>query len=106
LEGARVPAAAIELLFLAWGIFFWAGLFGWVSRRFESEADLAAARLAPAADPPPYGAARKMAEALARVAELNRVPPWAWSWRHFSIERRIDILLDAQEDARTGEAFE
>jgi Zn-dependent protease with chaperone function len=106
LEAAKLPTAATASLLLAWGASFWIGVFGWVSRRFESEADLAAARLAPPIEPPPYGAAIKMAEALRRVAELNRIPPWAWSWRHFSIEKRINLLLDARNDPATGEAFE
>ncbi len=105
-EAAKVPVVLIALLFLGWTAFFWAAVFGWVSRRFESEADLTAARMAPPESEPPYGAARKMAEALGRVAELNRVPPWAWSWRHFSIEKRINLLLDAQADPRSGERFE
>jgi Zn-dependent protease with chaperone function len=106
LEGARVPAVLIGLGLLAWTLLFWIGLFGWVSRRFESEADLAAARSAPLQGANPYGAAAAMAEALQRVADLNRIPPWAWSWRHFSIERRIDILLEARSNPGFGESFE
>jgi hypothetical protein len=79
-----------------------------VSRRFETEADLVAARRAPPAEGgvPPYGAARRMAAALERVALLNHVPVWAPSWRHFTIERRMDILLRAEIDPRIGEHFE
>lgn len=106
LEAAKVPTAVTVVTLLGGAAAFWVGVFGWVSRRFESEADLAAARTAPPEAGPPYGAARSMAEALGRVAELNRVPPWAWSWRHFSIETRMTLLLDAQAHPAAGEAFE
>src|SRR5207237_271741 len=64
-----------------------------------TEADLVAARVAPAVEGgiPPYGAARRMAAALERVAVLNRVPIGSPSWRHFTIEKRIDILLHAED---------
>jgi Zn-dependent protease with chaperone function len=98
LEGAGLPAGLAALALAAWAVFFWVGLFGFVSRRFESEADLAAAEWAPAG-------ARGMAEALDRVADLNRIPPAAWGWRHFSIERRISILWEASEKPALGIAF-
>ena len=82
---------AVPAALLSWGLIFWGAGFGFVSRRFETEADLVAARLAPAPDGglPPYVAARRMADALDRVAWLNHVPVWAPSWRHFTIEKRI-----------------
>jgi len=55
---------------------------------------------------PPYVASRRMAAALERVALLNHIPIWAPSWRHFTIERRMDILLRAEIDPRIGEHFE
>jgi Zn-dependent protease with chaperone function len=98
LEGSLHPLA-ISLLIAGIAVVFWAGIFGWVSRRFETEADLAAAKTAP-------GGAGAMAEALRSVAELNRISPWAWSWRHFSIAKRIDLLIMAEADPARGEAFE
>lgn len=108
LEAARVPTAVLILAMLCWGVLFWGVAFGFVSRRFETEADLVAARLAPASPDgiPPYAAARRMAAALERVAFLNHVPVWAPSWRHFTIERRMDILLQAEIDPVYGEHFE
>jgi Zn-dependent protease with chaperone function len=108
LEAARVPTAVLLLALLSWGGLFWGVAFGFVSRRFETEADLVAARLAPAAEGgiAPYGAARRMAAALERVAFLNHVPVWAPSWRHFTIQRRMDILLQAEIDPVYGEQFE
>jgi Zn-dependent protease with chaperone function len=107
LDLALSPALMVSLT-LTWMILYWGIAFGYVSRRFETEADLVAARLAPALPDgrPPYGAARRMAAALERVAQLNHVPPWAWSWRHFTIEKRVDILLRAELDAVTGEGWE
>jgi len=91
-----------------WLSLYWGVGFGYVSRRFETEADLVAARIAPPADGglPPYAAARRMAAALDRVAWLNHVPVWAPSWRHFTIEKRIDILLRAEQDPTVGLRFE
>ena len=105
---AQVPEPAVIAAGLAWMLLFWGVAFGFVSRRFETEADLVAARRATPAEGgvAPYGAARRMAAALERVAILNRVPVWGWSWRHFSIERRMDILLRSEIDPRIGEHFE
>lgn len=108
LDAARVPAAVLYGALAAWGLFYWGVAFGFVSRRFETEADLVAARKAPPVEGGllPYGAARRMASALERVAILNHVPVWAPSWRHFTIERRMDILTRAEIDPSIGERFE
>jgi len=91
-----------------WAGLYWVLAFGYVSRRFETEADLVAARVVPAREDglPPYGAARKMTDALHRVADLNHVSIHGWSWRHFSLARRIEILLAAELDPSTGLVFE
>ena len=108
LDAAGMPAWALLGVMLGWVVLFWGVAFGFVSRRFETEADLVAARTAPPAEGgfPPYAAARRMAAALERVAILNHVPVWAWSWRHFSIERRMDILARAELDPSVGARFE
>ncbi|HVR85917.1 MAG TPA: M48 family metalloprotease [Planctomycetota bacterium] len=108
LEAAKVPPAVLLPIILSWAGVYWVLAFGYVSRRFETEADLVAARIVPAPEGafPPYGAARKMAEALFRVAELNHVSTHAWSWRHFSIARRIEILLGSEVNPSLGMAFE
>ena len=108
LEAVGLPSSAIQLFVLGWAGLYWGLLFGYVSRRFETEADLVAARVVPALEGgvAPYGAARMMAATLYRVAELNHVPPWAWSWRHFTIERRIEILLRSEADPAVGQGFE
>jgi Zn-dependent protease with chaperone function len=105
---AGVPSVVLPVAMLGWGLLYWGLAFGYVSRRFETEADLVAARVAPAVEGGflPYGAARRMAAALERVAQLNHVPVWAPSWRHFTIERRIDILLHAEVNPAIGARFE
>ncbi|HVE39316.1 MAG TPA: M48 family metallopeptidase [Planctomycetota bacterium] len=108
LNAAQFSVTIQSVGILAWALCYWRFGFGWISRRFETEADLVAARLAPPASNglAPYVAARSMATALDRVAALNHVPLWAPSWRHFSIERRIDILLHAEIDPSIGARFE
>ncbi len=108
LAAAQASASLQGISILAWAVCYWRFGFGWISRRFETEADLVAARLAPPAANglAPYVAARSMAAALDRVAALNRVPIWAPSWRHFTIARRIDILLHAEVDPSIGARIE
>jgi Zn-dependent protease with chaperone function len=90
---------------------YWAGFFGYVSRRFERQSDLFGARLTAcpgehdplacpnhrpgvSADPDlicPYKA-WAMGSALERTAILNGMPLEARSWRHFGIGIRIRFL--------------
>ena len=67
-----------------------------------------ASRLAPAAEGAkgPYRAARGMAGALEKVADLNGASLRGWSWRHFDVATRMSILLDAEFRPERGEAFE
>jgi hypothetical protein len=108
LDSAGGPVFLAPGALLTWAALYWGVGFGFVSRRFETEADLVAARLATPAEggAPPYVAARRMAAALESVASLNHVPVWAPSWRHFTIEKRIDILLRAEQDPSVGARFE
>jgi STE24 endopeptidase len=99
--------------------------FGYVSRRFERQADVFGCRVVSCGRPdcPPHadydGAAlpgpdvatvplcpvgiRIFINALSSVAALNGMRPAAWSWRHGSILRRIDFLesLVDRPDAET-----
>jgi len=85
---------AILLLAAAWGFGF-----GWVSRRFERQCDVAAAwaigndagalregRITP------EGAAI-FARSLERIAQLNGIPPRQHNWRHGSIANRVAHVL-------------
>ncbi|MEM6552553.1 MAG: M48 family metallopeptidase [Planctomycetota bacterium] len=96
-------------LVLVLSIALWLAGFGWVSRRFERQADTFAARhmsevlevspggldAADAASPRGDGPGRfttqgvsAMAGALQRVADLNHIRPTRWEWRHGSIAQR------------------
>ena len=74
---------------------------GFVSRRFEWQADAFAAKDASVRDPEADGrvsrrAASSMAHALARVAAGNAIPPQRFTWRHGSIagrQRRLQAVV-------------
>jgi len=116
-DPSYVTVTAAALLAGVWGVGF-----GWISRRFERQADFFGARVVspagpegcdlpchvhhPVGDPSaPAGAAgrvpgdalcatgaRMFGEALARVAQLNGIAQEARSWRHSSIGSRIRFL--------------
>ncbi len=100
------------LLAIKWGV-----LFGWISRRFERQADVYGVRTlalsglpcvqpcalhAPAGNPgstPVAGAlcstaAHLFSDALHEVALLNGIRPEARSWRHSSISRRSRFIQE------------
>jgi len=77
----------------------WFLVFGWVSRRFERQADVygavAAARQAEEAEGKgrlPVRGAMIMGAALERIAMLNGISMCSRSWRHSSIASRIGFL--------------
>ena len=83
-------------------------LFGYVSRSFERQADLFAARTMQALDSPPapmhtcasldpYGAAAFIA-ALHRVAMVNNIPISARNFTHGSIAQRVRYLQSLSSD--------
>ncbi len=71
-------------------------MFGWISRRFERQADVFAVRHVNAKDGPPgaisASAAAVVCDALGRIAVLNSVAPTRRSWRHGSIAWRQAYL--------------
>ncbi len=104
----RILAAGIETL-IHLPALLWAGvgwglsmanlvlmfvLFGWVSRRFERQADtFAAQHLSEGQDGTvQLGAALALADALETVSRLNGVDPHRASWRHGSISWRQRYL--------------
>ncbi len=112
------------LLLVKWGV-----LFGWISRRFERQADmfgaytLAVGGVACAQPCPVHGAllnapgdpprdvlcttaAQVFGNTLNEVAVLNGIPPEAPSWRHSSISSRSRFLQAAALDPRTAQRFE
>jgi STE24 endopeptidase len=107
--GETVAQGAITL---ALGLAYFAAIFGFLSRRFERQADVFGCRVVSCGklDCPPHpdlysrpGATaddgplcpvgiRIFINALMTVAELNGMEPSARSWRHGSINRRIAFL--------------
>jgi STE24 endopeptidase len=85
----------LSLLGALWG-------FGWVSRRFERQADAFAVRHLTRAEEPgasrvSAGAVEAMAGALGVVADMNGMPVERWDFRHGSIadrQRRL-VALEA-----------
>ncbi|MBN1343972.1 MAG: M48 family metalloprotease [Phycisphaerae bacterium] len=118
-----VDLVAMGLVLLCW-IFG----FGWVSRRFERQADIFGVRcvgqIMPGCDRecvvhhPPAGtkervrrkalcpgAADVFAEALHRIAVLNGIAPKARSWRHSSIASRMDFVRALAADPKKYRKF-
>ncbi len=100
LAGARaggVMASAVEAGIVAASVIAGLGFFGWVSRRFERQADAFAVQHLSGltrAKPAPEGllvtqeAAGAMEGALRNVAALNHIPQEKFTWRHGSIAGR------------------
>ncbi len=109
----------------------WGLLFGWLSRRFERQADIfgvrtlmlaglpcegdcplhdpsdpAQAHAAQKGDPLCVTAAQVFAQTLQEVAQLNGIPPRARSWRHGSIASRVATILRLAHDPLAVAAFE
>jgi len=85
----------------------WLGGFGWVSRRFERQADwfavdCLASELADGSSDLPARqtmAAELYAATLYRIAALNGIAPEARSWRHSSIASRMEFARWCARDA-------
>lgn len=116
----------VRVVGVAATVAFWGLGFGWVSRRFEREADTYGAQcVTPDADGchqpcsvhPENGPERKgthrvcttgaaiFASALDRVAVLNGIPHEERSWRHSSIGSRIRFLTSLSGDPTRAERF-
>jgi STE24 endopeptidase len=125
--GATITFGTIEAIGVVATVAFWSIGFGWVSRRFERQADLFGAKCvtpdasectgpcsvhtveesAGAGDGRVCStAAALFASALDRVAALNGIPREEFSWRHSSIASRMHFLLSLARDPGEAEAFE
>ena len=123
----EVSARTIEAVGVAATILIWGIGFGWLSRRFERQADVFGARCAapsaaecglPCSVHPderttlPHDrricstGAALFASALDRVAALNGIPQEERSWRHSSIGSRIRFLTSLAGDPRRAEGFD
>jgi STE24 endopeptidase len=72
------------VVMLAFAAFYWAFVFGYISRRMELQADVFA--LFAVESPPAF------VSALGKLRALSRAPGGLSFWRHFSVERRIAFL--------------
>lgn len=95
------PAALSAIVSAAAALGLGVLMFGWISRRFEQQADAFAAqhlsgrvRASESRTDLPITpeAAQAMASALATVADLNHIPRERFSWRHGSIAQRMRTL--------------
>ena len=101
-----VPAALRVLLLIV----LWLGVvFGWVSRRFEQEADVYGIETlppAPRADGTPTPPEEHpFARALERIADVAGGIREVTGWRHFSIAQRIDFVRDYLTDPAVRRAY-
>ncbi|HUU85920.1 MAG TPA: M48 family metallopeptidase [Phycisphaerae bacterium] len=122
LSVVTIQAIGFVCILAVWGIGF-----GWISRRFERQADLFGTRCvtstspegcklpcsahghSPAYQPPATAvcatATAVFASALDRVAVLNGIPPDERSWRHGSIADRIRFLTALSGDPGCARRF-
>lgn len=121
LSETAIQGIGLGLIAVVWGV-----AFGWLSRRFERQADVFGARCVSVADsgcdeacsvhqaddgPPArghpvcVGGAKVFVAALDQVAALNGIPHEERSWRHSSIASRMRFLMAQAGDPTTAEAF-
>jgi STE24 endopeptidase len=103
--------AALVTVAAVWGIGF-----GWLSRRFERQADVYGAWCAgvegeATGASPAYGSylatgAGAFVAALENVARLNGTSSSARNWRHGSIDSRVSFLLDWAGGGYSRQAFD
>jgi len=121
----RLGTAYMTMLAAALVVIIWGLAFGWISRRFERQADVFGARVvSPPAEgcvlpcrvhhtgdvpPNPHSlcatGAALFADALGHIARLNGIPEEARSWRHSSIGSRIRFLRGLAEDPERVRRF-
>ena len=116
----------IQMIGAASVVPIWGVAFGWLSRRFERQADTYGAHCATLGDgrrgcrapcsvhdagsaAPPDAVcadgARTFIRALRKVAVLNGIPPAERSWRHSSIAARIRFLTTLAGDPLVARGF-
>jgi STE24 endopeptidase len=118
---AAIQGAGFVAVLVVWGVGF-----GWISRRFERQADLFGVRAItpllkacplpcarhrgpnprPGSDGLCATAAEVFKSALDRVAVLNGIPHHERSWRHSSIASRIRFLTSLAGDVVRLRAFD
>ncbi|HOX08488.1 MAG TPA: M48 family metallopeptidase [Planctomycetota bacterium] len=81
---------AVAATLAAGTVLYWRFAFGFLSRRFERQADAAAFEL--------LGTGAPLVSALERLACIAGAPREAGSWRHYSIAERVAFLERAAAD--------
>jgi STE24 endopeptidase len=109
----QIPHLPTELIGLVISLAGFLAVFGFISRRFERQADVFAARTldTPAGEPAIVAPVRPdgagvFASALHRVAVINNIPIAARSWCHGSIAMRMQYLQRLATDPRHTTAFD
>jgi STE24 endopeptidase len=93
-----LPDITLNLVMLSLLALAWAFGFGWVSRRFERQCDVAAAWVCgyqgrPDSDRITHEGAAVFAKALESVAALNGMSARKFNWRHGSIASRVSHVI-------------
>lgn len=113
--GVTLTAQWHEALLLAAVAVVWGLAFGWLSRRFERQADVFGAWCSSLdfrdGGDPETGSeltpgAYAFASALENVARLNGMPRHGRNWRHGSIASRVAFLVDWARMGRSRGAFD
>ena len=90
-NAAQKDQLAVAAILVALTVFYWRYVFGFLSRRFERQADAAACEL--------LGASAPLVSALEKLAAVAGAPRGASSWRHYSIAERVAFLARASADS-------
>jgi len=115
-------ASLVQLIGLATLLLVWLFGFGWLSRRFERQADVYGVRCVtpdvkscldrcPIHGTNPTGglcvsAANIFGRTLLKIADLNGIPRDAPSWRHGTIESRCRLVEDLAADRKKLKRFD
>jgi len=78
-------------------VFYWGFLFGYISRRFERQADIYGTLVS--------GSPVHLAEALEKIARLNGTPRNLPSWRHFKVDARVQFLSQFLQNPELADAL-
>ncbi len=90
------PVLVFGGVLLLFGV-YWGLVFGFLSRRFELEADVFAAEA--------LGDTKVLVDTLERISRMTGRARTIWSWRHFSIANRVEFLNRFREDPSLRERF-
>jgi Zn-dependent protease with chaperone function len=79
-------------------VLYWRVIFGYLSRRFERQADLYGVKAAGSVEP--------MISSLEKLADVSGRPRNLPDWTHYSIEERVNYLEAVKEHPYFGKDFE